>query len=169
MRITSHLEEDQTLYRCYEPVKRALPDCEHPAEMPCFQDPSAFTCMERCNKLMDCCQKICNSPCSDCQAVSTTPRRREAHKAHPCGRIRHCQHECRESCSVEHKENCGNIDCTGPCKQSCSHHVCNRGCSEPCAPCAMPCPWTCTHHKCTVPCGSVSECTICLTPFSCAL
>ncbi|PVF97899.1 P-loop containing nucleoside triphosphate hydrolase protein [Serendipita vermifera] len=155
-----YLQEDQNLYRCHEPVKRSLSGCEHVAEMPCFQDPSTFICRERCAQAMDCCQKVCNSACSDCQAVSTAPGRRDAHKVHICGRTLHCQHECREACSVEHKGICGTVDCKAPCRQSCSHHPCNLGCSEPCRPCAMPCLWKCDHHQCSVPCGSVRVCNL---------
>lgn len=138
-----------------ERVEKQLPNCEHRHTLYCWQDPEDYLCAAVCGKTLPCCQKTCQSPCHDCQAVSPSPKERDEHKSHQCGRIMHCQHTCQQICTTDHKEKCGTANCMGPCLQSCTHTKCILGCSTPCNPCVMQCPWSCPHHKCDVPCGSV--------------
>jgi hypothetical protein len=153
----SYLEDDRSSFQCLEKVENNLPGCGHRALLSCSEDPSYHRCTKVCGEIMKCCQKLCQSRCGNCQEVSSIPGIRDAHGSHPCGRTLHCQHPCKELCGQDHSQSCGYADCTAPCRQSCSHHICTLGCSVPCTPCAMPCPWNCRHYNCSVPCGSVSS------------
>ncbi|EIN11698.1 P-loop containing nucleoside triphosphate hydrolase protein [Punctularia strigosozonata HHB-11173 SS5] len=143
---------------CEVPVERALPSCEHVAVLPCYEDPSNFSCPSPCNTPMGCCNKTCPSPCSQCQAFNARPGDEESkvprtnHKPHPCERSLFCGHRCQNPCSETHE--CTSF-CKESCRQVCEHARCRKPCGAACAPCQEPCTWACPHYSCPVPCGSV--------------
>ena len=134
---------------CTEPVERALPSCEHTAQMLCGDDVSLHRCQSICNGQLLCCNNICTSRCSFCQRRSRQENQlnsriiRTIHRPHKCGRLLFCEHTCSGSCSVDHK--CV-VPCLEPCRQRCAHASCNKPCSEPCIPCQEPCTWYCFLH-----------------------
>ena len=111
--------------------------------MPCGQDPSLHSCLARCERLMECCSKICRFRCYECQNENKKQEDgkvvRTQHRLHPCEKRLHCSHPCREKCSSTHEHT---KRCMEDCRQSCKHAKCRLRCSEPCAPCQEPCGWS---------------------------
>jgi hypothetical protein len=125
-------------------MEKCLPSCEHVAVMACGQDPSNYSCLARCDRLMECCLKICRFRCHECQTENVRQEGldvlRTQHRPHPCEKRRHCSHSCREKCSSRH-EHTNNLKCMEKCQRSCKHAQCPLPCWEPCAPCQEPCDW----------------------------
>src|ERR1700734_3727912 len=117
-------------------MEKNLPSCEHTAVMPCGQDPLFYRCLVRCDRLMECCSKICRFRCHECQAENVQQEdgkvARIQHRAHPCEKRLHCSHPCREKCSSNHEHT---KKCMEDCRQSCKRARCHLRCSDPCAPC----------------------------------
>jgi len=130
--------------RCRQLVVRDLPDCEHTAELECSDDPSQHRCTKRCDGIMSCCGRSCNSSCWKCQSQSSQARddsgkvSRIKHMSHQCEKRLYCEHQCAEFCSENHQ--C-TTSCKGPCRQVCAHTKCRNYCSTPCPPCQEPCTW----------------------------
>ena len=126
-------------------MEKNLPSCEHTAVMPCGQDPSVYSCLARCDRIMECCSKICRFRCHECQNENEKQEDgkviRTQHRLHPCEKRLHCSHPCREKCSSSHEHT---KRCMEDCRQSCGHAKCQSRCSEPCAPCQEPCGWSAT-------------------------
>jgi hypothetical protein len=153
----SHMMSTLQDVRCDERVEKSFISCEHKAVMACSEDPSSHKCKARCNLPLECCGKMCSSPCWDCQrsngtSEATTPVSRVKHTRHPCKKSLYCGHQCQEACDVNHT--CTTI-CKKECRQKCAHAQCSSYCSTPCAPCQQKCNWKCPHYACPVPCGSV--------------
>ena len=128
---------------CDFEMEKYLPSCEHTAVMPCGQDPSVYSCLARCDHLMECCSKTCRFLCHQCQTEDQWQEDgkviRTQHRPHPCEKRLHCSHPCREKCSSSHEHT---KRCMEECRQSCKHAKCHLRCSEPCAPCQEPCGWS---------------------------
>ncbi|KAF8808643.1 hypothetical protein BYT27DRAFT_7188610 [Phlegmacium glaucopus] len=141
---------------CDFKMEKDLPSCEHTAIMSCGQDPSDYSCLARCDRLMECCSKICRSRCHECQTENVKQEdgkvARARHQTHPCEKRLHCSHPCRAECSSSHEHT---KQCMERCRQSCQHAHCQLACSEPCDPCQEACGWNCDHYSCPVPCGSI--------------
>ena len=163
---------------CNEVVTKALPDCEHHAQMVCSRDANQYRCEAPCGGIMtSCCGRDCHSRCSECQQVNNEvterPIPRQFHSQHACQKTLYCEHLCANPCSPDHQ--C-TTKCKEACRQVCSHARCRQPCSTPCAPCQELCTWSvhidrilcrrsyahcthlrrCSHLICPVPCGSVS-------------
>lgn len=175
----SHLVDSLSEVFCDEVVTKALPNCEHTAQMMCSRDATLYRCEASCGGIMtSCCGRDCRSRCSECQQVNNKvdegPVLRQLHRQHPCQKTLYCEHLCANPCSADHK--C-TTRCKEACRQVCSHARCRQHCSTPCAPCKERCTWSvkihrivcrkscahsihfrnCSHFTCPVPCGSVSS------------
>jgi hypothetical protein len=145
---------------CDVVVTKPLPNCEHPAQLPCSADPQQYTCTAPCGGIMTCCGRDCKYLCSECQKMGVGPgKERSQHMQHLCEKSLYCGHRCGKPCSQDHV--C-KTSCDQECQQRCPHAKCKSRCSKPCAPCMEPCMWACPHRKCPVPCGSVSPSICCL-------
>ncbi|KAF8332045.1 uncharacterized protein EI90DRAFT_3056359 [Cantharellus anzutake] len=140
--------------RCDVKKEKALPDCEHRAELPCSLDPTSYACQSPCGTVLACCGKTCSAQCCECTMLNKAndKRIRTHHKEHACGKDLRCGHSCTGTCAVGHE--CSG-QCKSPCRQTCEHNACRKTCSEACKPCLEPCTWRCPHKSCNVPCGSI--------------
>lgn len=127
---------------CDFKMEKPLPTCEHSAVMACGQDPSLYSCNERCGSTLKCCSKSCNARCHECQSenIPQAGERiiRTQHRTHPCESLLYCGHRCQEHCSEGHDHT---SKCLKTCRQSCSHAQCRKPCSTLCSPCQEPCAW----------------------------
>ncbi|KAH9014346.1 hypothetical protein EDB85DRAFT_875353 [Lactarius pseudohatsudake] len=159
--VPCHKLENLETIKCFVPVSKRLPGCEHCVTIACSGDPSNLVCKEICGGYNACCGRTCKSRCHECQEVtrdSAAPRARAVppvrthHKSHPCERTLKCQHLCGLACSSDHS--C-NSKCRQSCRRQCGHQKCQQECWEPCSPCMEPCEWRCPHYTCPVVCGSI--------------
>ncbi|KAH8976901.1 hypothetical protein EDB92DRAFT_1938185 [Lactarius akahatsu] len=130
--VPCHKLENLETIKCFVPVSKRLPGCEHCVTIACSGDPSNLVCKEICGGYNACCGRTCKSRCHECQEVTrdnAAPRARA---------IPRCNLKCLESC-----------------RQRCGHQKCQKECWEPCSPCMEPCEWRCPHHLCPVVCSSI--------------
>ncbi|KAF8813222.1 P-loop containing nucleoside triphosphate hydrolase protein, partial [Phlegmacium glaucopus] len=139
---------------CDFKMEKDLPLCEHTAIMSCGQDPSDYSCLARCDRLMECCSKICRSRCHECQTDNVKQEdgkvARAQHRTHPCEKRLHCSHPCRAKCSSSHEH-------TKRCMERLSLTLLGALCS------LSRTMWmvgfflllSCDHYSCPVPCGSI--------------
>jgi hypothetical protein len=143
-RLHSHSMDSLSEVFCDEVVTKALPNCEHRAQMMCSRDAAQYRCEAPCGGIMtSCCGRDCHSRCSECQQVNSEttegPIPRQFHHQHACQKTLYCEHLCANPCSPDHQ--C-TTRCKGACRQVCSHARCRLPCSTPCAPCQELCTWS---------------------------
>ncbi|NXR63910.1 ZNFX1 protein, partial [Rhadina sibilatrix] len=175
---------------CYEPcgkcmvkVEKTIPKCGHVQMVPCHIPLWKFSCLEPCQKLLNCghpCRNSCGQQCTvQCpvrvtatlkcgheQKVSCWVTRMGYEKAvkceSKCSATLACGHVCSGSCHTcfggrFHKA------CDSPCKRVliCSHK-CQEPCTTECPPCQKECQNYCIHSKCKKKCWE--SCVPCVEP-----
>ncbi|XP_067659744.1 NFX1-type zinc finger-containing protein 1-like [Haliotis asinina] len=151
---------------CMIRVEKIIPKCQHKQMVPCFKDPSTFSCQAECNTTLDC-GHTCGNPCSmkhGCTAVVKKTfgcghtgdvlcaRKTLAQCEAKCPELLKCGHKCEGDCTRCHE---GRLHI--PCRKMCKgtlicEHTCVSGCSQ-CNPCRKACENRCQHATCTKYCG----------------
>ena len=159
---------------CKIPMKKLLPQCQHPNLVPCGMNPEKFSCTQPCDFILPCghnCTNKCgDSHCYVCPVVETrTLACGHAVKIKcfeknqlktcpmPCSTNLECGHVCRGTCGTclqkrlheACQENCGRTLVCG--------HQCKEPCTKDCPPCRLPCFNRCHHSKCPRECGEPCE------------
>ena len=143
--------------KCPTVVEKTIPHCNHTVKMPCSQDPSKFSCPEKCTTRLDC-GHACKNTCH----VKDDPDHLKYMCREPCALINkncsekhQCKKECYEEClnclvKVEKRAKCGHkaqVSCSNdlstyicklPCKrQMACGHFCKLKCHEECNDCRV--------------------------------
>ena len=156
---------------CKIPIPKVIPKCGHLQNVPCFQEPSTFTCQEKCKYKLDC-EHECKNKCGEehtkkcltdvphkfCDCGHEGNVRCYEKLANPkctskCQAVLDCEHKCKGSCSScfsgfihkECMEKCGRILVCG--------HECLSPCASNCPPCQRQCENQCIHSRCPQLCG----------------
>ncbi|XP_046375690.1 NFX1-type zinc finger-containing protein 1-like [Haliotis rufescens] len=156
--------------KCYIRVETVIPKCQHKQMVPCFKEPSEFSCEAECMKLLDCGHR-CGNPCGMSHGCTAKVK-----KTFRCGHIgdvlcaRKLSAQCEAKCSEPLK--CGHKcegDCTRchegrlhvPCRKMCKEtlicgHPCGSRCSD-CPQCRTACANRCQHTKCRKYCNETCD------------
>ncbi|NWU16427.1 ZNFX1 protein, partial [Cephalopterus ornatus] len=172
--------------RCLVKVEKTIRKCGHTQMVPCSTPESEFTCLENCQKTLNCghkCSNFCGEQCTyQCPEWVTATLKCGHEQSVQCWiakrqeRIPEMSVECSTKCSVTLA--CGHAcsgscytcfggrfheACNKPCKRFliCSHQ-CQEPCTAECPPCQLKCENYCVHSKCNKKCGE--SCVPCAEP-----
>lgn len=131
--------------KCQVPVEYSWP-CGHDAIVPCYMNPTAYTCQKMCGAVLSC-GHSCTGKCYDCLEGSVhVVCSKKCNKKLPCGHV--CPNFCGVPC----------LPCTVICPAECRHGACRKSktppkCSHACPPCKESCKRECIHQKCKKLCS----------------
>ncbi|NXG11509.1 ZNFX1 protein, partial [Sakesphorus luctuosus] len=169
--------------QCLVKVKKTISKCGHTQMVPCSTPVSKYTCLESCQKKLNCghtCSNFCGQECTKRCPEKVTAMLKCGHKQQvecwmavrqpempmqcktKCSVTLACGHACSGTCYTclegrFHKA------CNKPCKRVliCSHN-CQEPCTTECPPCQLKCENYCVHSKCNKKCGE--SCVPCAEP-----
>ncbi|NWH37090.1 ZNFX1 protein, partial [Chloropsis hardwickii] len=169
--------------KCMVKVEKTISWCGHTQMVPCHIPEWEFTCLEPCQKKLNCghtCKRSCGQECTlrcpekvtgtlkcgheqkvSCWVISTGDEEAVNCRS-KCSVTLECGHVCSGSCHTcfggrFHKA------CDSPCKRVlvCSHK-CQEPCTAECPPCQKDCENYCIHSKCKKKCWE--SCVPCAEP-----
>ncbi|KAJ7413081.1 NFX1-type zinc finger-containing protein 1 [Willisornis vidua] len=169
--------------QCLVKVKKTISKCGHTQMVPCSIPVSKCTCLESCQKKLNCghtCSNFCGQECTKRCPEKVTAMLKCGHKQQvecwmavrqpeipmqcktKCSVTLACGHACSGSCYTC-LEGRFHKTCNMPCKRIliCSHN-CQEPCTTECPPCQLKCENYCIHSKCNKKCGE--SCVPCAEP-----
>ncbi|NXU63101.1 ZNFX1 protein, partial [Horornis vulcanius] len=169
--------------KCMVKVEKTIAKCGHVQMVPCHIPPWEFSCLEPCQKKLNCghaCKNSCGQKCIVQCPVQVTATLKCGHKKEVCcwftrmghGKSVKCENECSVTLACGHvcSGSCHTCfggrfhkACNSPCKRVliCSHK-CQEPCTTECPPCQKECQNYCVHSKCKKKCWE--SCVPCAEP-----
>lgn len=161
---------NQECGKCQIWIPKILPKCRHTEKVPCYLDPSNWSCTAKCRDTLPCghpCCNLCGEAHTESCQMMVIQRWRCGHTAkipcsdqdtavctEPCLHELECGHRCGGTCGKCYQGRL-HISCNKTCKRPLvCEHPCKDRCSR-CPPCKRQCKNRCKHSHCGKICGEL--------------